>query len=153
MAAGGLDLQPRISIAAATMLTLVLRIIDDTSLLEGKDRRGTDSHTAPPFRSREETRMLSLVHPTDVSACTTLALRLPSKLKILAYLADINRLNTWANLHYKKCAPSVVCAACPILETGRHLLFDRPHATAIRRQLGGLHPGGAVLSGSRVGAT
>ncbi|KAK1644310.1 hypothetical protein QYE76_062115 [Lolium multiflorum] len=38
-------------------------------------------------------------------------------------------LSTRANLFYKGCAPSAVCAACPMQETGRHLFFDCSIAT------------------------
>ncbi|KAK1684812.1 hypothetical protein QYE76_045660 [Lolium multiflorum] len=68
--------------------------------------------------------MLSPPRPRDESASITWALHLPSKLKIFAYLLDIDRLSTRANLFYKHCAPSELCASCPAAETGRHLFFD-----------------------------
>jgi hypothetical protein len=68
--------------------------------------------------------MLSPVRPRDASACVSWSLRLPSKLKIFACLTDIDRLSTRANLFYKNCTPSDVCAACPAVESGRHLFFD-----------------------------
>jgi hypothetical protein len=48
---------------------------------EDEDRRVI----APPFSSP--------VHAADVSACMTWVLRLPTELKILAYLADIDLLS------------------------------------------------------------
>lgn len=89
----------------------------------------------PPFSTREAYRALSSGWPVDVSASTTWALRLPSKLKIFPYLADIDRLSTRANLFYKNCAPSAVCAGCPVIETGRHIFFDCPPAAAFWRCL------------------
>ncbi|KAK1620664.1 hypothetical protein QYE76_026181 [Lolium multiflorum] len=121
---------------AARELIQVLRIIDDTSLAVGADGRVIDSPSGPAFSSREAYRMLSPSRPTDASACTTWALRLPAKLKIFAYLADIDRLSTRANLFYKHCAPSSVCAACPEIETGRHLFFYCPPAMTLWGRLG-----------------
>jgi hypothetical protein len=80
--------------------------------------------------------MLSPDCPADASACTTWALWLPSKLMIFAYLVDIDRLSTRANLFYKNCAPSAVCVACPDIETGRHIFFDCPPAVALWSRLG-----------------
>ncbi|KAK1609392.1 hypothetical protein QYE76_033065 [Lolium multiflorum] len=93
------------------------------------DLRFIDSPSTPPFSTREAYRMLSPSHATDVSACTSWGLRLPSKVRIFSYLADIGRLSMRANLFYKGCAQSAVCAACPMQETGRHLFFDCSIAT------------------------
>ncbi|XP_071683857.1 uncharacterized protein [Lolium perenne] len=82
------------------------------------------SPAAPRFSSREAYRLLSPVHPRDVSACRSWALRLPSKLKIFAYLTDNYRLSTRANLFYKSYAPTDVCADFPEVDTCRHLFFD-----------------------------
>jgi hypothetical protein len=131
----GLHLQPRLSAAATDELLTVRCIIDDISLSQGEDHRVIDSPSGPPFSTREAYRALSSGRPVDVSASTTWALRLPSKLKIFAYLADIDRLSTRANLFYKNCAPSAVCAACPAVETGRHIFFDCPPAAAFWRHL------------------
>jgi hypothetical protein len=131
----GLHLQPRLSATAADELSMVRGIIDDISLSEGEDRRVIDSPSSPPFSTREAYRALSSGRPVDVSGSTTWALRLPSKLKIFAYLADIDRLSTRANLFYKNCAPSAVCVACPAIETGRHIFFDYPPAAALWRCL------------------
>jgi hypothetical protein len=38
--------------------------------------------------------------------------RLPIKLKIFVYLADIDRLSSRANLFFKNCAQTDQCAAC-----------------------------------------
>jgi hypothetical protein len=122
--ARGLDLQPRLSSAAEAELLLVRHIIDDTRLRDTPDFRFIDSPSAPRFCSREAYRMLSPSRPRDASPCIAWALRLPTKLKIFIYLLDIDRLSTRANLFYKSCAPSDVCAACPAIETGRHLFFD-----------------------------
>jgi hypothetical protein len=116
-------------------LVTVRSIIDDIALSQGEDQRVIDSPSGPPFSTREAYRALSSGRPVDVSASTTWALRLPSKLKIFAYLADIDRLSTRANLFYKNCAPSAVCAACPAIETGRHIFFDCPPAAAFWRCL------------------
>ncbi|KAK1653138.1 hypothetical protein QYE76_070943 [Lolium multiflorum] len=133
---GGLDLHPRLSTVVASELTQVMRIIDDTSLTVGADGRVIDSPSSPAFSSREAYMMLSPSRLLDASACTTWALRLPAKLKIFAYLADIDMLSTRANLFYKNCAPSAMCAACPDIETGQHLFFDYPPAVALWSRLG-----------------
>ncbi|XP_051219169.1 uncharacterized protein [Lolium perenne] len=144
VSSGGLHLQPPLSTAAVGELTQVLRIIDDTSLSAGADRRVIDSPSGPAFSSREAYRMLSPSRPPDASACTTCGLRLPTKLKIFAYLADIDRLSTRANLFYKHCAPSAICASCPEIETGRHLFFFCPPAVALWSHLGVSIPPGLV---------
>jgi hypothetical protein len=82
------------------------------------------------------------VHPTDASASSAWTLCLPAKLKIFSYLADIDRLSTRANLFFKNCAPSAICAACPLEETGRHMLFDCCLAAAVWARLGVLIPDG-----------
>ncbi|KAK1699148.1 hypothetical protein QYE76_015845 [Lolium multiflorum] len=127
----GLDLQPRLTTAAERQLQEVLGIVSSTTLSDGKDLRFIDSPSTTPFSTREAYRMLSPSHATDVSACTSWGLRLPSKVRIFSYLADIDRLSTRANLFYKGCAPSVVCAACPMQETGRHLFLDCSIATEV----------------------
>jgi hypothetical protein len=40
-----------------------------------------------------------------------------------------------ADLFAKSCAPSAVCAACPAVETARHLFFDCPASAGIWRRL------------------
>ncbi|KAK1620884.1 hypothetical protein QYE76_026401 [Lolium multiflorum] len=106
----GIDLQPRLSTAAACELLEVQRLVADISLGAGADRRFIDTVRKASFRSREAYRMLSPPRPTDASSCVAWSLRLPSKLKIFAYLADIDRLSTRANLFHKSCAPSETCA-------------------------------------------
>jgi hypothetical protein len=120
----GLDLQPRLSSAAEAELLHIRCLIDDTRLGDAPDTRVIDSPSAPSFCSREAYRMLSPPRPRDASACIAWGLRLLTKLKIFIYLLDIDRLSTRANLFYKSCASSDVCAACPEIETGRHLFFD-----------------------------
>jgi hypothetical protein len=131
----GLHLQPRLSVEAEDDLSTIRCIIDDISLMEGDDIHIIDSPSSPPFSTREAYMMLSSGRPVDVSASTTWALRLPSKPKIFAYLADIDWLSTRANLFYKNCAPSTVCVACPAIEMGRHIFFDCPLAAALWRRL------------------
>ncbi|XP_071683801.1 uncharacterized protein [Lolium perenne] len=55
--------------------------------------------------------------------------------KLFAYLAEIDRPSSRANLFYKSCAPSDVCAACPSVETGRDMFFDRPMSAMIWARL------------------
>jgi hypothetical protein len=62
---------------------------------------------------------------------------------MFAYLANINRLSTRANLFFKSYAPSDLCEACPSVETGRHLFFDCPFSAVI--WAGCPNPGWAVL--------
>ncbi|KAK1613281.1 hypothetical protein QYE76_036954 [Lolium multiflorum] len=124
VAADGLDLQARLSSAAEGELLEVLRIISASSPRTGHDRRFIDSPSSPRFTSREAYIMLSPARPRDQSACVAWSLRLPRKLKIFTYLADIDRLSTRANLFHKSCAPSALCASCPDIETRRHLFFD-----------------------------
>ncbi|KAK1698627.1 hypothetical protein QYE76_015324 [Lolium multiflorum] len=131
----GLDLQPRLSSAAEAELLHIRCLIDDTRFGDAPDTRVIDSPSAPSFCSREAYRMLSPPRPRDASACIAWGLRLPSKLKIFIYLLDIDRLSTRANLFYKSCAPSDVCAACPEIETGRHLFFDCRLASDLWAQL------------------
>nr|XP_051206603.1 uncharacterized protein LOC127321619 [Lolium perenne] len=121
--------------AAESELLVIRRFIDGTSLRGGPDRRAIDSPSTPRFSSREAYRALSPVHPVDTTARLTWPLRIPTKVKIFAYLVDIDRLSTRVNLFYKSCAPSDICAACTSPETGRHLFFDCPVSTAIWGQL------------------
>jgi hypothetical protein len=118
----GLDLLARLTSAAMNELFLVRRLIDITSLGPSQDRRSIDSPSTPRLCSREAYNMLSPPCPRDASVCVAWSLRLPSKLKIFAYLADIDHLSTRANLFYKNCAPSDICVACSAMEIGRHLL-------------------------------
>jgi hypothetical protein len=90
----------------------------------------------PPFSSRAAYRLLSPALPVDASACIAWGSRLPAKLKIFAYLADIDRLSTRANLFFKNCAPSAICAACPTEETGCHIFFDCTLASGVWARLG-----------------
>jgi hypothetical protein len=103
------------------------------------DGRVIDSATAPAFSSRAAYRALSPARPLDASACTAWSSRLPTKLKVFVYLADIDRLSSRANLFFKNCAQTDQCAACPAVETGRHLLFDCPVAVAVWALVGS-HP-------------
>jgi hypothetical protein len=135
-------LQPRLTAAAASELASLRGIINSTVLREGWDRRCIDSPSSPAFSSREAYRALAPVHPIDASATTAWALRLLAKLKIFSYLADIDRLSTRANLFYKNCAPSAICAACSLEETGRHMFFDCCLAAAVWERLGVLTPNG-----------
>ncbi|KAK1641575.1 hypothetical protein QYE76_059380 [Lolium multiflorum] len=147
VAALGIDLQPWLSSVAEGELRLALQLLHATPLREGPDLRSMDTPAAPPFSTRAAYRLLSPVHPRDVSACCSWALRLPTKLRIFAYLADIDRLSTRANLFYKSCAPSDVCAACPQVETRRHLFFDCCLPSETWRCLGVRIPAGPSLCG------
>jgi hypothetical protein len=120
----GLSLQPRLTDAAERELNTVWAILSSVALADGQDLRRLDSPSSPPFSSGGAYHMLSPRHAPDVSACTSWGLRLPSKVRIFSYLADIDKLSTRANLFYKSCAPSDICAACPSPETRRHLFFD-----------------------------
>uniref|UniRef100_A0ACD5YA45 Uncharacterized protein n=1 Tax=Avena sativa TaxID=4498 RepID=A0ACD5YA45_AVESA len=122
--ASGLSLQPRLSSVAGRELGIVQGYIDAIALLDGQDLRYIDSPSAPPFSSREAYHMLSPWRAPDVSACQAWALKLPAKISIFVYLADIDRLSTRANLFSKNCAPSGSCEACTSPETERHLFFD-----------------------------
>jgi hypothetical protein len=127
----GLDLQSRLTRAAEEELRAVRRFIDTTSLSEGGDRRSIDSPSAPSFSSRAAYRALSPARPVDSAACLTWSLKIPTKVKIFAYLLDIDRLSTRVNLFHKGCASSSACAACGAPETGRHLFFDCPRAAEL----------------------
>ncbi|KAK1641849.1 hypothetical protein QYE76_059654 [Lolium multiflorum] len=102
---------------------------------EGEDRRFIDSPSTPRFSSHEAYRALSPARPLDTSACLTWSLRIPTKVRIFAYLLDIDRLSTRANLFRKGCAPSSACAACGAPETGCHLFFDCPGAAELWARL------------------
>jgi hypothetical protein len=138
----GLALQPRLTSTAVVELATGHAIIDSTVLREGWDRRFINTPLSPTFSSREAYRALSPAHPIDASAEIAWASRLPAKVKIFSYLADIDRLSTRSNLHLKNCAPSAICVACPLVETGRHLFFDCGVATAVWARLGVVIPGG-----------
>lgn len=131
----GLSLQPRLTAAAERELDAVRAILSSVALAGGQDLCCLDSPTSPPFSSGGAYRMLSPRHAPDVSACTSWGLRLPSKVRIFSYLADIDRLSTQANLFFKNCASLDICAACTSPETGRHLFFDRRLATDVWRRL------------------
>jgi hypothetical protein len=119
----GFSLQPRLTTAAERDLVEVQGIVRATALSDGQDLRRIDSPAAPLFSTREAYHLLSPSQPRDASACISWGLRLPSKVRIFSYLADIDRLSTRANLFAKNCAPSAICAACLLPETGRHLFF------------------------------
>jgi hypothetical protein len=138
----GLALQPRLTSTAAAELVTVRTIIDSTVLREGWDRRFINTPSSSAFSSREAYKALSPAHPIDASAEIAWASCLPAKVKIFSYLADIDRLSTRNNLHLKNCAPSASCAACPLVETGRHLFFDCSVAAAVWARLSVVVPGG-----------
>jgi hypothetical protein len=130
----GLHLQPRLTTAASSQLAEVSRLIAGIQLREGHDARFIDSPSSPPFSSRAAYRMLAPVHAADASACTAWGSRLPAKVKIFTYLADIDRLSSRANLFFKNCGA---------VETGRHIFFDCPAAAAVWARIGTPIPGGA----------
>jgi hypothetical protein len=134
--ASGFSLQPRLSSAATHELAIVQGYVDAIDLVDGPDLRFIDSPSTPPFSSREAYRMLSPRRVPDASACKAWELKLPAKISIFAYLADIDRLSTRANLFFKNCAPSDSCAACSDTETGRHLFFDCPISVEVWARLG-----------------
>jgi hypothetical protein len=131
----GFDLQPRLTAAEEEELSVALRLARSIALRDGPDLRCMDSPAAPRFSTRQAYGLLSPAHPPDPSSGISWSLRLPSKVKLFAYLADIDRLSTRANLFAKSCAPSAVCAACPAVETARHLFFDCPASARIWRRL------------------
>jgi hypothetical protein len=113
----GLDLRPRLTAAAEAELPAVLQLARGALLQDGPDLRHMASPASPRFSTRQAYRLLSPVHPPDPSSGISWSLRLPSKVKMFAYLADIDRLSSRTNLFAKSCAPSAVCAACPAVET------------------------------------
>jgi hypothetical protein len=129
--------------AASSQLDEVSRLIAGIQLRDGPDARSIDSPSSPPFSSQAAYRILAPVHATDASACTAWGSRLPAKVKIFTYLADIDRLSSRANLFFKNCAPSDRCVACGAVETGRHIFFDCPAATAVWARIGTPVPDGA----------
>ncbi|KAK1670759.1 hypothetical protein QYE76_058918 [Lolium multiflorum] len=118
----------------------IQRLVVGISLGSGADRRFIDYMRRASFCSREAYRMLSPPHPPDASACVAWSLRLPSKLKIFAYLDGIDRLSTRANLFHKSCAPSETCAVCDAVETSRHLFLECTTASHVWARLGVLVP-------------
>jgi hypothetical protein len=138
----GFDLQPRLSQAAAVDLAAVRDIVASVSLRPGCDARAIDAPSAPAFSSREAYRALTPSGPRVESACLAWDCRLPTKLKIFAYLANIDRLSSRANLRFKNCSPTDVCAACPGVETGRHIFFDCAVAAGVWARLGVSAPAG-----------
>jgi hypothetical protein len=130
----GLHLEPRLSVAAEDKLSTVRCIINDISLMEGDDIRVIDSPSSPPFSTREAYKMLSSGRPVDVSVSMTWALRLPSKPKIFAYLADIDRL-TLGRIYSTRTALHRRCVL-PALPLRRgDISFDCPPAAALWRCL------------------
>jgi hypothetical protein len=132
----GLSLQPRLTGVALAELARLRELIDGLDLRAGCDARFIDLATPLPFSSRAAYRALSSTATMDRSAVLAWELRLPNKLMIFSYLADIDRLSTRANLFYKGCAPSDICVACPAPESGRHLFFDCLLAAFLWRRLG-----------------
>jgi hypothetical protein len=138
----GLSLQPRLTEVALAELAKLRELIDRLDLRDGCDTRFIDLPTPLPFSSRAAYNALSPTATVDRSAVFAWELRLPNKLTIFSYLADIDYLSTRANLFYKGCAPSDTCAACPAPESGRHLFFDCPLAASLWRRLGTPIPAG-----------
>jgi hypothetical protein len=136
----GLCLQPCLTSAAAAELAAIEVLLVAVSLGEGTGSRFIDSPSAPPFSSRAAYWMLAEPCETDASACSAWGLRLPLNLKIIAYLADIDRLSTRSNLFYKNYAPPEICAACPAVKMGRHLFFECRVAATVWSQLGVVVP-------------
>ncbi|XP_071683190.1 uncharacterized protein [Lolium perenne] len=119
--------------AAEEELSVALRLAHNVTLRDGPDLRCMDSSSAPRFCTRQAYRLLSSKHPLDSSSSISWALRLPSKVKLFAYLADIDHLSSRANLFTKSCASSAGCTAYP--STARHLFFDCPVSARIWRRL------------------
>jgi hypothetical protein len=124
VANSGINLRPLLTSVVEAELSIALRLAHCVTLRDGPDLRRMDSPTAPRFCSRQAYSMRSPVHPLDASSGIFWALRLPSKVKLFVYLADIDRLSSLSNLFDKSCARTIVCAACPSVETARHLFFD-----------------------------
>ncbi|KAK1632843.1 hypothetical protein QYE76_007158 [Lolium multiflorum] len=76
----------------------------------------------------------------DYAARAAWALCLPTKLKIFSYLACID--SSRANLFFKGCTPSDICAACAAFETCRHILFDYTLVASVWVRLGVAVPAG-----------
>jgi hypothetical protein len=138
----GIDLQPRLSPAATVDLAAIHDIVASVSLRPGCDDRAMDAPSAPAFSSRDGYRALTPQGPKVESACLAWDCQLPTKLKIFAYLVDIDRLSSHANLRSKNCSPMDVCAACPGIETGRHIFFDCAVASGVWVHLGISTPSG-----------
>jgi hypothetical protein len=129
----GIALQPRLSTADGNDLVFVDQLIHEVVL---RDNRVIDNHAASPLSTKAAYCMLTPAGALDPSACHTWSSRLPTKVKIFSYLADIDRLCRRCNRFFKNCAPSDICAACPAPETTRHLFFDCDLAVAVWSQLG-----------------
>jgi hypothetical protein len=138
----GFDLQPRLSQAATVDLAAVHDIVASVSLHPGCHVHAIDVPSASAFSSREAYRALTPPGPKVESACLAWDCRLPTKLKIFAYLADIDRLSSRANLRSKNCSPTDVCAACQGIKTGRHIFFDCAIAAGVWARLGISAPSG-----------
>jgi hypothetical protein len=65
------------------------------------------------------------------------------KVKIFAYLADIDGLSTRDNLFRKSCAPTSTCAACSVVEIGCHLFFNCLLASSVWAAMGVSIPTGS----------
>jgi hypothetical protein len=72
----------------------------------------------------------------DPSAITCWGSRLPSKIKIFCYLADIDRVSSRVNLLAKGCGTSDACASCSCPENGWHIFFGCSVAADVWRRLG-----------------
>ncbi|KAK1670758.1 hypothetical protein QYE76_058917 [Lolium multiflorum] len=135
----GFDLQPRLSTAAACELLEVQRLVAGISLGSGADRCFIDYMRRASFCCREAYRMLSPPHPPDASARVAWSLRLPSKLKIFAYLDDIDRLSTRANLFHKTWNIRNYRYVGDV-STSRHLCLECTTASHVWARLGVLVP-------------
>jgi hypothetical protein len=132
----GIPLRPRLSAAAAAELSTVQSLLVSLTLDQHPDTRSMAWGDTLQISSRAIYRVLATGGRLDSSAITCWGTRLPSKIKIFCYLADIDRVSTRVNLLAKGCGTSDTCASCSCPEDSRHIFFDCSVASDVWRLLG-----------------
>ena len=126
----------RLSRVADEERRLLLDMTSGVILSSVEDRRNMAWGSDQTFSSRAAYGLMSDNGHLDASAISVWRLRLPTKIKIFTYLADIDMLSTRGNLFMKHRAPSGSCERCGLLETNRHVFFACSVPSAVWTMLG-----------------
>lgn len=128
------NLRDRLTLAASTELVSLLSLLQDFMLSNEQDQRflkgGLD------FSTKRAYEILSQEPQDDLHAKLIWKSRVPSKIKVFAWLVFKGRLNTKAKLAHKSITPNADCPRCSFNhEDTDHLLIACPLAARIWQRL------------------
>lgn len=128
------NLRDRLTLAASTELVSLLSLLQDFMLSNEQDQRflkgGLD------FSTKRAYEILSQEPQDDLHAKLIWKSRVPSKIKVFAWLVFKGRLNTKAKLAHKSITPNADCPRCSFNhEDMDHLLIACPLAARIWQRL------------------